>query len=542
MNSLLHQNVRITMELQRIPDLKQGCPQYRYPPTVCSGGEGSRRQFAAAGSAMPRRAHILLYLTCRLTAICLLVPIIGLAQAPSPNLTTEQELQTAESYFRGHHYEEAKSLLHQILTRFPDSFGANELMGLVLASQGQENAANAFFEKAVHIQPESAEAHQNLATNLLRLKRVVLAEQEFKQAALLKPGDYIINHDLGEFYIQFGRLTDAVPYLKKAQEARSDSYANGYDLALAEIQSGMLREAEIQINALMRVRDTADLHGLLAEVKEKQQDYLAAANEYQRTAEIDPSENNIFAWGAELLRHRTTEPAIQVLSRGIELYPQSARLQIGLGIALYMREFYDRAVDTFCHAIDLDPKDPRPYYFLTEIYATSPSRAAEVTARLGQLVQIQPQNAQARYYYAMSLWKAARLESPVTDLPKVESLLRTAIDLDPAFANAYLQLGVLYFEEKRDSEALQHYEKAVMLDPNLADAHYRLGQALLRRGDKVRGEKELKISSHLHTRQLNERERLNSEILRFVFTGPSSSSGPSAPVVRNNSVRPDSHP
>jgi Flp pilus assembly protein TadD len=402
-------------------------------------------------------------------------------------------------------------------------------MGLVLASEGQNSAANAFFEKAVHNRPDSGDAHENLATNLLRLKRVVLAEQEFRRAALLKPNDYITNHSLGEFYIQYGRLTDAVPYLKKAQEARPEAYANGYDLALAEIQYGMLREAEIQIDALMRVRDTADLHALLAEVKEKQQDYLAAAKEYQHTAWMDPSENNIFAWGAELLRHRTTEPAIQVLSRGIELYPQSARLQIGLGIALYMREFYDRAVDTFCHAIDLDPKDPRPYYFLQKIYDRSPSRAAEVAARLGQLVQNQPCNAQARYYYAMSLWKATRLEAPGTDLPKVESLLRTAIDLDPAFAEAYLQLGVLCFEGKRDSEALQHYEKAVMLDPNLADAHYRLGQALLRRGDTVRGEKELKISSELHTHQLNESDRVTSEIQRFTYTEPSSSPSPSAP-------------
>ena len=207
-------------------------------------------------------------------------------------------------------------------------------MGLVLASEGQENAANPFFEKAVRVQPDSGDAHQNLGTNLLRLERVSLAEQEFKRAAQLKRNDYITNHNLGEFYIQDGRFPDAVPYLKEAQEARPESYENGYDLALAEIQSGMLREARIQVDALIRVRDTADLHELLAAVKEKQQDYLAAANEYQHAAQMDPNENNIFAWGAELLRHHTPEPAIQVISRGIELYPQSARLQIGLGIAL----------------------------------------------------------------------------------------------------------------------------------------------------------------------------------------------------------------
>jgi tetratricopeptide (TPR) repeat protein len=438
-------------------------------------------------------------------------------------------LQSAQSYFGDQQFEKARSLLEQTLQRFPDSFGANELMGLVLASEGQENAANPFFEKAVHLQPDSGDAHQNLATNLLRLKKVNLAELEFKRAAALKPNDYITNHNAGEFYIQYGRLPEAVTYLKKAQVAKPESYTNGYDLALAEVQCGMLREAEMQIDALMRVGDTADLHALLAAVKEKEQDYLAAAQEYQRAAHMDPSENNIFAWGADLLRHRTPEPANQVLSRGVELYPQSARLQIALGIALFMREFYDRAVDAFCHAVDLDPGDPRPYYFLARIYAISPSRAADVTARLGQLVQIQPRNAQARYYYALSLWKSARSEAPVTDLPKVESLLRTAIDLDPAFAEAHLQLGVLCSEENRDAEALEHYEKAVKLDPNLADAHYRLGQALLKSGDTASGQKELQISSRLHTHQSDEREKLTSEILRFVYTGPSSSAAPLPP-------------
>ena len=528
-NSLLAQNLRNAMDLRTVPHLKHHYPQYRYPPAVCSRCEGTRRQLVAAGLALPRRNHILLCLTCRFIAICLLVPVIGLAQGPPTNLTAEQELQTAESNFRGHHYEEAKSLLGQILRRFPGSFGANELMGLVLASDGQENAANPFFEKAAYIQPDSAEAHQNLGTNLLRLKRVDLAEQEFKRAALLKPKDYLTNHSLGEFYIQYGRLTDSVPYLKKAQEARPESYANGYDLALAEIQCGRLREAEIQIDGLVRVRDTAELHVLLAEVKEKQQDYLAAAKEYQRAAWMDPSESNIFAWGAELLRHRTPQPAIQALSRGVELYPQSARLQTGLGIALIMQEFYDRAFDAFCRAIDLDPNDPKPYYFLAMNVALLPSRAPEVTARLGQLVQIQPRNAQARYSYAMSLWEAARLETRVTDLPKVESLLRRAIDLDPDFAEAYLQLGVLCAEEKRDLEALQHYEKAVNLDHSLADAHYRLGQALLRRGDTMRGKEELEIYSQLHTHQTSERDKQDSEILGFVFTQPSSSPSPSVP-------------
>jgi Tfp pilus assembly protein PilF len=455
-------------------------------------------------------------------AICLFVSVTALAQGLPADLASERVLQSAESFFSNHQYENAERVLREVLQRFPDSFGANELMGLVLASEGREDAASPFFVKAVQIEPSSGDAHQNLATNLLRLKKTNLAEQEFKRSVLLKPNDYLTNHNLGEFYVQYGTVSDAILYLKKAQEIKPESYANSYDLAVAEVQSGMLREAEGQIDTLMHIQETADLHALLATLKEKQQEYLAAAQEYQRAAQMDPSENNIFAWGVELLRHRTPETAIQVLDRGIELYPHSARLQVGLGITLFMQGFYERAVDVFCHAVDLDPADPRPYYFLARVYAISPSRSAAVTARLGHLVQMQPRNAQARYYYAMSLWKGTRVEAPATDLPKVESLLRSAIELDPAFAEAHLQLGVLFSEEKRELEALEQCDKAVKLDPELADAHYRLGHALLKTGDRARGEKELQVASQLHTHQLDERERLTSEILRFIYTGPSS--------------------
>ena len=493
-----------------------------------SRGEICRHQLVPPASPAPDRISRL-RLACRLTALCLLFPAVGKTQAPARNSYTDQKLQTAESYLREHDYRQAKELLEQILRQSPDSYGANELMGLALASEGNEKGATPFFERAVRVKPDSAEAHENLATNMLRLKRIAAAEQEFKRAAVLKPADYTINHALGEFYLSRGRAPEAVPYLQKAQEGSPDSYANGRDLALAEIQSGRLVDAGNQIVALMRVKEAGELHELLAEVKEGQKDYLAAGKEYQRAAQIDPSENNIFAWGEELIRHRTPQPATEVLNRGVELYPQSARLQIALGIALLMRESYGPAVDAFCRAVDLDPQDPRPYSFLAGIYAISPSRAAEVSQRLGQLVRIQPRNAQARYYYAMSLWKSVRMETQATDLSRVESLLRAAINLDPRFAEAHFQLGVLCSEEKRDSEALAEFQKAIDLDANLADAHYRLGQALLRRGDKVGGEKELDISSRLHTRQLDEREKLNSEILRFVYTEPHSSAASSVP-------------
>jgi hypothetical protein len=48
----------------------------------------------------------------------------------------------------------------------------------------------------------------------------------------------------------------------------------------------------------------ATWHHALADLEEKQGDSLAAVKEYQRAAELSPSEINLFDWGAELLLHR----------------------------------------------------------------------------------------------------------------------------------------------------------------------------------------------------------------------------------------------
>jgi len=453
-----------------------------------------------------------------LVAVCLLLVPVALAQSSASSEEYAQRLQSAQSLLERGQYEEARKSLQQVLNLYPDSFGANELMGLVLSAEDRHEDASRFFKKAVQTQPQSPEAHENLATNLSHLDKLQLAEQEFKRAVLLKPRDYDMNHNLGEFYLHSGKIADGIPYLRRAQEVNPGSYENSYDLALAEIQTGKLREAQALINSLMRTRDTADLHALLAEVKEAQRDFVAAGQEYQRAAQMDPSESNIFNWGTELLRHLTLDPAMQVFSQGVDRFPNSVRLQIGLGITYYMGAFYDQAVEAFCRAVDLDPRDPRPYYFLAKIYDVSPSKAAEVTARLERLVQIQPDNARARYAYAMSLWRSSRTKTGPADSSEVEALLKSAASLDPKFAEAHLQLGILYSQRGRDSEALAEYETAVKLDSNLADAHYRLGQALVRSGDKPRGERELKVWSQLHTQQIAEGDEKNSQILRFVYT------------------------
>jgi len=443
-------------------------------------------------------------------------------KTPARASAFEREFQSAAASYEAKDYARAREQLEPLAARLPDDFEVNELMGLVYAGQGQDENAKRFLENAVRLKPDSAAARTNLAVNLARLGEKVLAEAEFKRAAELEPDSFDANHNLGEFYVRAGNLRAAIPYLERAQSAAlsnpTASYENGYDLALAWAETANYSEARAEIRAQLKKRDTAELRNLLGEVEEKAGNYLAAEGEYERAAHMEPSEKNIFDWGGELLLHQAFEPALEVFGRGVERYPRSAKMEIGLGLAFYARAQYDLAVKALSMATDLDPSDSRPYVFLAKAYNVSTTQIDEVTARLRRFAEREPRNAQAQFYYAMSLWKGKRDQNQSVNVDEIESLLKKAASLDPAFPDAHLELGALYANQRRYPDAVREYERAIKLDPGLPDAHYRLAQALVRTKDKQRAEEQFALYERLHRRQVADTEKRRSEIKQFMFT------------------------
>jgi tetratricopeptide (TPR) repeat protein len=302
-------------------------------------------------------------------------------------------------------------------------------------------------------------------------------ERQLKAAVSRAPNDFDAHRKLGEFYLHAGKLPAAIIWLEKAQSLNPSHYNNGYDLALAYVQTGKIVAARQQIQQLLTVQNTAELHNLMGLVEETADNKLAAAEAYQRAAQLDPNEKNVFDLGNILLQLTAANEALKIFQFGVAKHPNSSQLRVGRGIAEYALGKYDEAVETLCQAVDLAPNDPRPYVFLGEMYGVSIELADAINQRFAQLIRTQPRNALAHYYYAMNLWKGKRGTQAETDAEKLESLLKTAITLDPKLADGFYQLGTLYFEQKKYPAAVIHLRRAAQLKPNDAQFHFKLGQA-----------------------------------------------------------------
>jgi tetratricopeptide (TPR) repeat protein len=432
------------------------------------------------------------------------------------NEALDRQFQSAVAQYNAGRFSEAAAQLEALLPYASKTFEVHELFGLVYAAQSQDAKAVEQLQIAVRLKPDSAAARTNLAASLFHSGKSELAEEQFRKALELEPRDYDANHNLGELYIQSKRIADAVPLLEKAQAIRP-SYDNGYDLALAYFLTGKPVQATQLIQNLEQIKNTGELHNLLAQIDEKSGEFVPAVNEYEIAAHMDPSEGNLFDWGSELLIHRTYEPAIEVFQQAAQRYPNSPRVLIGLGMALYSRGKYDEAVKALLAAADLNPADPRCYLFLSKAYYSSPNQADGVIQRFRRFAELQPNNALATYYYAMSLWKGKRAEDPGFDPRQIESLLQKAVTLDPALPDAHVQLGNLYADQHEYAKSIPEYQRALELNANLPDAHYRLGQDYVHTGQKDRAQEEFAVYQRLRAQYMAEVDKERAEVRQFVY-------------------------
>jgi len=256
---------------------------------------------------------------------------------------------------------------------------------------------------------------------------------------------------------------------------------------------------------------------LNAELDEKNGDPLAAVKQDEEAVKLDPSEENYFAWGSELLIHRAIWQAVEVFRNGSKEHPQSARMLTGLGAALFAGDLYDESAKTLCAATDLDPKDPQPYMFLGKVAIAAPLPLTCVEPKLERFAQLNPENSTASYLYAMSVLKRYQQSGDQTALLKSISLFESALAVDSKCADASLQLGILSFDKRDYTKAISYFAQAIKANPQLSEAHYRLGVAYDRTGAHDKAQEEFHIHDGLEKQQAELVEQQRREVKQFLI-------------------------
>ncbi len=346
-------------------------------------------------------------------------------------------------------------------------------------------------------------------------------ESKLRGALAASPGSFVANHQLGDFYLHAGRQRESIALLLAAYQIDPSNRGNEYDLARAYQETGNYPQAREHVQKLLAARDRtardeADLHARLGELDEQMGDPLAAVHEQEQAVRLDPNEQNYFEWGSELLLHRAVWQAAEVFKNGAKAYPGSSRMLAALGAALFAGDLFEDAATNLCAASDLKPADPEPYTFMGRVEMASPTPLACIEPRLARFLQQQPGSSTANYLYAMAIWKRQPPTPDPQALRQVETLLTKAVGLDAGSAGAYLQLGILSSVQHHPEAAIRYYKQAIAADPQLGEAHYRLGVAYDRMGAPEKARQEFQQHDEIEALRAAQVERQRREVKQFL--------------------------
>jgi tetratricopeptide (TPR) repeat protein len=145
-----------------------------------------------------------------------------------------------------------------------------------------------------------------------------------------------------------------------------------------------------------------------------------------------------------------------------------------LGIALLDQFQYKESVDAFSEVVKLRPDYAEGYtnIGLTEIVWEKYGSARMAITRA---LKLDPQSARAHYYDGLLQRRAGNTPKEIADFKYVA-------DMFPQSRDARRELGITYYQQKRDKEAIEQFEALQGIDPDDLVAHYNLSILYRRNG------------------------------------------------------------
>ena len=175
-----------------------------------------------------------------------------------------------------------------------------------------------------------------------------------------------------------------------------------------------------------------------------------------------------------LSRNQDYRNALLIWQDTAEKYPSNGRAFINWGIELGKIGRDDEALAQFHHAIELNAESLVSGHYHSGITDLKIGRLSDALHHLEAAVQLAPKHADAQFAFANALVQA---NQPSAALAHYAATLQ----IKPA-ADAHANCGVALALLHRTPEAIEQFQLALQLAPNLVEARYQLAQSFQQSG------------------------------------------------------------
>jgi Flp pilus assembly protein TadD len=473
-------------------------------------------------------------------------------------------IEWAQALARLHRFKEASNALTSVGaptdTKARIDFFC--LKAAISSGLGNSSSAAAEMESALAIRPEDAglqlatavaELHAEHADRAMNLaQKLYTRTQQVEAGLLLLQTQLVMRVDvhptlaslrslelptereitfrqrLAEILISHGQFAESAVDLNRAAELDPTNPDLRFDLALAQFKAGETKDALSSAQKAKELRDSADVEALLGDLQETLGDSLSAIKNYQAAVSMDPkNEDHQLALALEFIRHRNFEPAKLVLEQAEKSFPKSWRIAVALGMVQYFVGTKQEASEILLRAVDLAPDPESVLRYLGDIELDE-SAAPDPPAmmRICEYADAHPKAAREQLYCGSLMLHNGYASDDKSRINDIIRRLTIAVEALPDEAAPHCELGRTYMWLENWTLAQRESEICARLNPDSAQAHYRLSRIYRRTEQIERAHEEIKLYKAASERLADENEQHENSLKTFIYT------------IRNEATRP----
>src|SRR5712691_5672077 len=131
-------------------------------------------------------------------------------------------------------WHDSEKLWARVLARDPESYLAQNHIGVLLAEQSKPAEARDHYRKALQIRPDYADPHNNLGNALARQGKLTEAIEHYQQALHIKPDSAEAHSNWGLALANQGQYAEAIEHYRQALQLKPDHTAARSGLVQAQ--------------------------------------------------------------------------------------------------------------------------------------------------------------------------------------------------------------------------------------------------------------------------------------------------------------------